>query len=159
MDLTSIIRSAAKEIVAGLKDEFEQQGHKATGKGLDSIHEVIEQTDSGFLIKIVALDYLIYVNMGRDAGKMPPVSKIKEWVKVVITQDEQAAESIAWAIAKTIEKEGIPTSGAYRYSSNGRRVGFIDYVRNTLVNEVLERMARRVEKEAASSFFSFVKSA
>lgn len=64
-------------------------------------------------------EYGEWVDKGRKAGKMPPVSAIEKWVKrrKIQFRDNKGRfetyNSTAWAIAKSIKKRGIPASNFY----------------------------------------------
>ena len=66
-------------------------------------------------VEVSMLDYWEYVDEGRRAGKMPPVSKIQEWLtypnvrsKIQQGRDQavQDPESVAFLIARKIAREG-----------------------------------------------------
>jgi hypothetical protein len=66
-------------------------------------------------LEILMLDYWQYVDEGRKAGRMPPVSKIQEWLtypnvreKLQQNSDKEFSniESKAFAIAKKIGEKG-----------------------------------------------------
>ena len=79
--------------------------------------------DTGFLLgnvevkKPIGMEKIIHyksnyaapVEFGRDpGGRMPPVNELIPWVKRKFgTRNDKHAKSIAWAIAKKIQKEGI----------------------------------------------------
>lgn len=58
-----------------------------------------------------ALIYGLPVEMGRKAGRMPPVDAIKLWVVRKLGLKGQAADQAAWAIAISIGRKG--TKGAF----------------------------------------------
>ncbi len=64
-------------------------------------------------------EYGEWVDKGRKAGTMPPVSAIEKWVKrrKIQFRDNRGRfetyNSTAWAIAKSIEKRGIPATNFY----------------------------------------------
>lgn len=58
---------------------------------------------------IVECPYAKYVEFGTYFyTAMPPVDKIKEWVKVKFGLDDKEARDVAWAVAKKIFEEGTP---------------------------------------------------
>ena len=51
--------------------------------------------------------HIQFAKYGRGAGKMPPIDPILEWVKAKgIVTDDKEARGTAWAIAKSISKNG-----------------------------------------------------
>lgn len=123
------------------KFELAQQGHRATGKGIDSIEAQITNKDLGLLIgAIIAEDYLIPVDTGVPASKIPQrtrggggagkserIEALINWAKVVkpgLSDNER--KSFAFAVDKLHQIHGVPTPGAYKFSKNGRRTNWID---------------------------------
>ncbi len=112
-----------------LRNELEQQGHKDTGKLIDSIeYEILTDTDT---IKIV-FTYLYYGDIvetgvkpanipfsGRSGAKTSKyIEALKNWAK---RKGFKKPLSAAFAIANKHKKEGMPTKNSYKFSSNGRR--------------------------------------
>lgn len=97
---------------------------KATGKLIDSVETVIAYKGTEFVVYLKLEDYWKYVEKGRRKGKkMPPVDAILEWIKVrhilprpktlkrggtSKTPFEKQQRSLAFAISKSIAKNGIP---------------------------------------------------
>jgi len=121
------------KIVEELKDRLTQQGLVASKRLRDSIYGVVTQTG----INIFAQDYGIFVEEGRGPGKMPPVSKILQWV-----EDKGSAigassnikykrvnrlRDIAWMIAKKIANKGT----IERFGNQGSK--FIDFVSKNIM--------------------------
>lgn len=76
-----------------------------------------------------ARKYFAAVNDGRAAGKMPPLNAIGDWIKKkpirvrgaggrLVTQTAKNVERLKWAIAKGIEKRGIPAKPYYTEAIN-----------------------------------------
>jgi hypothetical protein len=91
-------------LVRETEKQMEKYQRQATGESVMSLREVI--TDEG--IEIYGADHWKYINEGRSAGGMPPVSMIERW-----RQAKQRRYGIvlppAWSIAKKIAREGAPT--------------------------------------------------
>lgn len=77
-------------------------GMKASGKWIESL-DVIERDMSVQLVGEKYTDQLVY---GRRPGKMPPVKAIENWIINKGIIPEIPIRSLAWAIAKSIEKKG-----------------------------------------------------
>jgi hypothetical protein len=89
---------------------------KALYKSIDYEVQVMENSISfSFLME----EYGEWVDKGRKAGKMPPVSAIEKWVeqrKIQFRDNRgrfESYNSTAWAIAKSIKKRGIPPTKFY----------------------------------------------
>jgi hypothetical protein len=97
---------------------------KALYKSIDYEVQVMENSiNFNFLME----EYGEWVDKGRKAGKMPPVSAIEKWVeqrKIQFRDNRgrfESYNSTAWAIAKSIKKRGIPPTKFY---SRPFRLGF-----------------------------------
>lgn len=77
-------------------------GMKASGKWIDSL-EVIEQEITVKLIGEKYTDQLVY---GRKGGTRPPIQAIENWIVNKGFSYNIPLRSLAWAIAKKIEKDG-----------------------------------------------------
>lgn len=97
-----ILNSEVESLAIDLKAKHEQLGMKATGDWLDSI-EVI---NDGFSVSLWANDYTQYLVNGRADGKMPPIDPLIRWVSAKLGVSGSEGKSIAFAVAKKIEKEG-----------------------------------------------------
>ncbi len=85
---------------------IEGGGYNASGAMKRSIGtEVVESiATTGTLF---AADYWRYIGNGRGPGKMQPISPLVQWAKDKGKADtEKAATGLAWAVAKSIAKEG-----------------------------------------------------
>lgn len=91
-----------------VKSQYKSQLSKgnsiATGKLYNSVDYKLTFTESGVKLYFTALDYWVYVENGRQAGKMPPISVIKRWMVVKGIAD---TNNTLWKIARSIEKYGI----------------------------------------------------
>lgn len=124
-------------ITQELVKELEGQGHRATG---DLIRSVISTTQV-YLDTIEAsisnLSYGKTVNDGIPASKIPRYGAeygnllyaLVKWIRIKkLAFGADKAYRFAQNIIKKAQIEGIPTKGSYKFSKNGRRTGWIDYV-------------------------------
>ena len=93
-------------------------------------------TDYGSGVKIEAPAYVFQMEEGRDAGSMPPIKAIKQWIK-----DKNAnagtdiPEEAAYAIAYVIKRDGIKVPN--RFNKGG--------VVSTLLNDAaVKKLAAEV---------------
>lgn len=131
-----------------MQERLEIQKHKDTGKLIDTIKVVYE---NGYIIAYIE-DYGIYVNWGRrPGGKMPPISVLENWVrrKNFVLKDGQNYRSLAFAIAQSIKKKGIPAK-PYKVWKEGntiKRVGWIDDVIKEDLPEAVKIMSKELRRE------------
>lgn len=123
--LQAAMRGLAKasiEILNDAKARLSEGGSRVTGLLFNSGKVTESEEESNAYDIGFDADYAAFVEFGRRPGKMPPVDHIKEWVKKRHIADtysikthrqikrnedfDKRAENIAWAIAKSIEKQG-----------------------------------------------------
>lgn len=146
--------------------ELAEQGHKATGRGIRSIEPKAFYRGLDTLVGIIeANDYLMILDAGVPASRIPfsrPTGRggtsayiegLIRWARVVkpgLSLRER--RSFAFAVAQNQKKFGSPTPGAFRFSRNGRRTGWI---KNSFLKEENEKAlieALQVAEILADSF-------
>lgn len=121
--------------------ELARQGHKATGKLINSLEARITSDDVDRLVGVIlSNDYGLIVDQGVKPSRIPfggsgspgatskYIQGLFNWVAVIkpgLSQGER--RSFVFAIANTHKKEGMPTRGSYAFSQNGRRKSWIKY--------------------------------
>ena len=125
----AILERLADYLAGQIGLELVAQGHNNTGTLIESVRVDLVETLTGVVLIASNLDYGQYINDGRKPGTMPPVSALAKWVmQRGIASEQREVNSIAWAIAIAIKKQGSPTRGAYKYSKNGKRTNWIGQV-------------------------------
>ena len=139
-------KKVGKLIIASLQKELLGQGHKATGNLINSFEQRVIELPNSIVIEILMDEYGIYVNDGRKTGgKKVPINVLVEWIeRKAIASGDKEVKSIAFAIQNTIHKEGIPTKGSFKFSNNGRRKGFIDFVIDNELDGVYNELEQQV---------------
>jgi len=128
MSLQTAYRKVGDAINAELVKQLDEQGHRMTGK-LQETLEVI--TDDNGVSGVGEL-YGIFVNLGVKAEQIKypyaraRIEGLTRFAQFRMGVDEKTGRSIAFAIATTHAREGMPTSGSYKYSQNGKRTDSID---------------------------------
>lgn len=106
--LKKAIESFGTEIINIASDLIKNEPKVNTGRLRDSLSRKVLSTGFGtrFTLQIFAEDYFVYVDQGRKPNSTPPpVAPIKVWCK-----QKGLDENIAYAIAKSIGKKGIPAT-------------------------------------------------
>ena len=125
----AILERLADYLAGQIGLELVAQGHNNTGTLIESVRVDLVETLTGVVLIASNLDYGQYINDGRKPGTMPPVSALAKWVmQRGIASEQREVNSIAWAIAIAIKKQGSPTRGAFKYSKNGKRTDWIGQV-------------------------------
>lgn len=128
-------------LIEKLRAEFIAQGHNLSGALVESIESKVEATAGGFAVRFYANDYGVIVNTGVSAERIPysPGGARRggqsKYIQALIRYAQRRmnlrgkeATSAAFAIARKHAKEGMPTRDSSRYSTNGRRTGWVDAV-------------------------------
>jgi hypothetical protein len=116
--------------------ELEEQGHRATGKLIASVVVMVQNRMDEYELALSHLAYGVTVNTGLKASEVPRtikfIQELAAWIKVkgIAGGLDKTIEKIAIRMAKVMWKVGIPTPGSYRFTSNGRRTMWIDFVYN-----------------------------
>ena len=101
-----------REYIAELTSQLISADKVASGSLINSLsYEVLETVD-GLILKIIADDYLQYVDQGRKPGKRPPQKAIIKWIETRgIKINKQSTKQTAFVIARSIGLKGIkPTN-------------------------------------------------
>ena len=84
-----------------------------TSKLLNSIRYIFKKNSTSFEISMEMAEYWKYVESGRKSGKFPPISAIREWVKVKPVMPRPyngklpTENQLAFLISRSIAKKGI----------------------------------------------------
>lgn len=88
--------------VKKIQDQFDLKNLNDRGGGRASI---MFRTEDQKLI-IEGLARVLFLQFGRRAGTMPPVSVLEGWVRRKLNVPEDEVKGVAFAIAKKIQKKG-----------------------------------------------------
>ena len=134
-ELLPIVRDVMKQLQQEFRGSLQDQGHYLTGKLSKSIDYDIESGANAVTAKMYIDDYGLSVEFGVKAGNIPyggggkgGTSKyiqglIKFWELRGLSG--RNAVGAAFATAKKHKREGMPTRASSKYSSTGKRTGFI----------------------------------
>jgi hypothetical protein len=141
------IKVLGQFIINELATELIKQDHKATGKLISSLDYNIENSLLSTDLVITMQDYGEYVNTGRKRGAAKvPIKALVEWIKQKgIETNNKKVLGMAFAIQKTIEKQGIPTANSRK---RGKRTEFVD--------DTIKRIQAEVERRITEMAFRVV---
>jgi len=114
--------------------ELIDQGHRATGRLIASVVVKVSVVMNEVELAMSHLQYGVIVNTGLSAAQVPRTIKfiqdLMAWIRIkrIAGGLDKTVQNIAVRMAKTMWKTGIPTPGSYRFTRNGRRTMWIDYV-------------------------------
>lgn len=116
MEFTNVIQflnDFGKELADKYQRKIVNDDAVDSGKLLNSIRYIFNNNNTSFEISMEMAEYWKYVENGRKSGKFPPISAIREWVKVkpVIPRPYNGKlpteNQLAFLIARSIYKNGI----------------------------------------------------
>lgn len=108
----AVLRNMAEAIKTEIIKNLAQDGSNASRTLTNSIDYDYGIEDGRYWVYVSMEDYWEYVNDGRKAGKMPPISKIKEWIIIKPVQIRPytytpSVRSLAFLFQRSIkEKKG-----------------------------------------------------
>lgn len=155
-----------EKVVEFVREELTEQGHNLTGNLLNSVST--RQVSSGDEITILVehLAYGRFVDQGVRPSRIPfspgsgartskYIEGLKEFVRLrrIAGPLESDILGAAFAIAKKHKKEGMPTRASRRFSSNGRRVGYMSTTLETHRSEELHSLIATAGEQAVTEKF------
>lgn len=101
--ITDILNKFGIETVELISSNLSSTGTNASGETAASLSsDMVTKTN----VRVTGKPFIYVVETGRKPGRMPPVSKIQKWLESGKVSFQGKAESLAWAISKTIAKKG-----------------------------------------------------
>lgn len=133
---TAIVEQIARLALEAVAIEWKNQGHNLTGTAIRELEtRIIAGGD--IIIQGYVTDYMANINAGVTAANIPYspgsgassskyIAGLIEYAKRRMLVGDREAKSIAFAIASRHKKEGMPSKASVRFSSTGKRTGFIE---------------------------------
>ena len=111
----------------------------ATGRLYDSISFEVKFEGVSSTVEFSMADYGVYVDGGRRPGKMPPLSKIKEWTRV-----KGIPEKYAFPIARNIGKFGIAARLFFGRSVEETMAAFVEELEVAYAQDIHDYLENRL---------------
>lgn len=137
--LEVLANQIANILIKELRRQYLLQGHKLTGRLINSIEGIVRLTASGANIAIIMEDYGIIVNNGVPASRIPYspnkrtgaksskyIEGLKRFAALRFGLSGKEALNAAFAIARKHALRGMPTRGSFKFSKTGKRTGAIE---------------------------------
>jgi len=146
-NLKAALEGGVKLLAARMSENLTSRGKVASGALGESISVTVRTPRKGrWIAEILMLDYWEAVDQGRKAGTMPPIQSIKDWLKWRAVKDRltfgregafdaNSTDSIAYAIAKKIERVGTIGSN---FATDVFESDLIDQIEDA-VNDAVEK--------------------
>lgn len=163
--IQAIARTAKEAVVI----EWRRQGHELTGKAANTIEYEVEQKAGATNIRFYIQDYMANINQGIPANRIPYspgsgakfskfIAGLTRYAKMRFGANQKDAEEAAHRIARSALKTGLPGPGSKRFSSTGRRTGFIEQGLESEEDKLAALIERAVEETFRTLIESFFKS-
>lgn len=133
------IVTGAQETINDAKANLRENGSVVTGMLRQSGRVTRKEQDvtAGFFDTTNQSGYAKWVEYGRRAGKMPPPDELGAWAyKKLRIGDWKVANSIGWAMAKRIAKEGTQPHPFFEPAVRKNRNNIIKAVRDAIGRKI-----------------------
>jgi hypothetical protein len=101
------IQKLLDNIRSGIIEDQETKGLRASGQSAKSLKSKTKEVSGNITGTLTGFGYFTFQERGRAPGGMPPVERILQWIKQKgIKPVDITEKSLAWAIAKKIQKTG-----------------------------------------------------
>lgn len=146
------LRTQGGLIVNRLIDGLQQNEQSASGNLEESITFEVGQESGRVTLDILLADYYKFVDMGRAAGKMPPISKLRDWLRYPNVKDrlginglpDMKLNGIAYLIARKIKREG--TKGNHFFTNVIEKSGIIDDTVEAIADAAVNDLSLAIDK-------------
>lgn len=112
--IIQILQQYGEQIVNDYRRQLYQGGTNASGRLSNSVRSIVTGQDGIYEVSLSLEDYWKWVEYGRNAGKFPPIDKIKEWIQVkpvipvAYNGKLPTIDQLSYLISRKIANEGIP---------------------------------------------------
>lgn len=153
------IEELGKDFVERLKQEVEDQGHRATGGLINSIENVVTKKLNQITQDILHAEHgrpqntgvgpgriAYYPGSGKKTSKF--IQALSAWVRLkkLTSGLDKDVMRATFAIANKMKKTGMPTPNSYRFSRNGRRKGWLTHTIKIFKPQIELRIDTGVEE-------------
>lgn len=155
IDFSLILKQISIELIEEMRAELVRQGHKASGKLMNSITSKVESFVGGASAEISYLFYGRFLETGLSASawRKPPgraeIAALISWIKRKRITPKTSYSSFAWGIATNRRKVGYPSPNSVKYSKNGKIINFqsiaIDNVEDSITKKIADFTEEQIE--------------
>ena len=152
----TIYTDIADEIIKLIADEFTKQGHTLTGAFESKMTYDVSETSGGVRIRVYdnteqTYGKILDAGVRADQIKFPYARKriagLTNWAKLRLGAGDKEAVSIAYAVATTHAREGMPTPGSVQYSSTGKRTDFVADATKDIIEITKRKLYEQIQTE------------
>lgn len=134
-DIFRLVSKIMLTLQEEMKSQIEAQGHRLTGKLINSVGFEVKRTAGGYRGELYLEDYGLILDSGVKANRIPfgrsTGRKVSKYIQGLIDYfkkrglPDREATGAAFATARVQSREGMPTRASFRFSKTGERTGFI----------------------------------
>jgi len=150
-------------------NEWRAQGHELSGSAVKQMENFVRMEINTLIIEGLVPNYMAINNSGVTANRIPytpnsgrPPSKyisgLIDYVKRRMGKSDKEAKGIAFAIASKHKREGMPTKGSVRFSTTGKRTGFIEQALEKNSQKFIELIENAITFSVEATIESYYKS-
>ena len=155
--------------ISVVANEWRAQGHELSGSAVKQMETMIRFEINTLVIEGLVPNYMAINNQGVPSNRIPyyPGSGRKtskyidgliDYVQRRMGKSEKEAKGIAFAIASKHKKEGMPTKGSVRFSTTGKRTGFIEQALDKNSAKFIELIENAITFSVEATIESYYKS-
>jgi len=155
--------------ISVVANEWRAQGHELSGSAVRQMETFVRMEINTLIIEGLVPNYMAINNSGVTAARIPytpnsgrPPSKyisgLIDYVKRRMGKSDKEAKGIAFAIASKHKKEGMPTKGSVRFSTTGKRTGFIEQALDKNSPKFIELIENAITFSVEATIESYYKS-
>jgi len=155
--------------ISVVANEWRAQGHELSGSAVRQMETLVRFEINTLIIEGLVPNYMAINNSGVTANRIPytpnsgrPPSKyisgLIDYVKRRMGKSDKEAKGIAFAIASKHKREGMPTKGSVRFSTTGKRTGFIEQALDKNSPKFIELIENAITFSVEATIESYYKS-
>ena len=154
-----------------LLNEWEAQGHSMGGSIVKNLEYRSKQEANKIILSGFTYPYGNILEAGVKSGKIPYsgrsgrggtslyIQALQRYAQERMNiSDEKKSLSIAFAIAATQKKEGMPTRASYRFSSTGKRTDWVEDALKKNEDKITEAISAFAFNQLSVQFYVMLKS-
>jgi hypothetical protein len=155
--------------ISVVANEWRLQGHELTGSAVKQMETMVRMEINTLIIEGFVPDYMAINNQGVPANRIPYypssgrktskyIDGLMKYVQQRMGKSDKEAKGIAFAIASKHKKEGMPTKGSVRFSTTGKRTGFIEQALDKNSPKFIELIENAITFSVEATIESYYKS-
>lgn len=168
ISLRNTVFKMMRHLEIELKKELQNQGHKLTGKLIESIRFEVEEMHNAVEGVMFFEDYYVYMEYGTKPDRIPyggrgGTGRTSKYIEALIKywklrgKSDKVAKSAAFATAKKQKQEGMPTKNSFSFSKNNRRTGFVEHTLKTQNDKLIDILKSTGQEDFQKGLFEIMK--